>query len=146
MSIVKIQSRHVLHKRANKQTKKFKNLLLEGRKISQHLKTQFSPLEINTSFLGGGSVYYLCDKITCVKTYYILVNNIMEKSVSKETSQVMIKEYVGVHVKVKVKATQVCPTLCNSMDYTDHGVPQARILEWIVFTFSRGSSQPRNRA
>ena len=54
----------------------------------------------------------------------------MEKSVSKETSQVMIKEYVGVHVKVKVKATQLCPTLCNPMDYTDHGVPQARKLDW----------------
>ena len=45
----------------------------------------------------------------------------------------MIKEYVGVYVKVKVKAIQLCPTLCNPMDYADHGVPQARILEWIVF-------------
>ena len=45
----------------------------------------------------------------------------------------MIKEYVGVYVKVKVKAIQLCPTLCNPMDYADHRVPQARILEWIVF-------------
>ena len=29
----------------------------------------------------------LCNKITHVKTFYILVNNIMERSVSKETSE-----------------------------------------------------------
>ena len=33
--------------------------------------------------------------------------------------------------KVKVKVTQLCPTLCNSMDYTVHGILQARILEWV---------------
>ena len=31
------------------------------------------------------------------------------------------------------------------MDYTVHGILQARILEWVAFPFSRGSSQPRNR-
>ena len=30
------------------------------------------------------------------------------------------------------------------MDYTDHGIFQARILEWVAFPFSRGSSQPRD--
>ena len=30
------------------------------------------------------------------------------------------------------------------MDYTVHGILQARILEWVSFTFSRGSSQPRD--
>ena len=29
--------------------------------------------------------------------------------------------------------------------YTVHGILQARILEWIAFPFSKGSSQPRNR-
>ena len=41
--------------------------------------------------------------------------------------------------KVKVKATQSCPTLCDPMDYTVHGILQARILEWAAFPFSRGS-------
>ena len=31
------------------------------------------------------------------------------------------------------------------MDYTAHGIPQARILEWVAFPFSRGSSQPWGR-
>ena len=44
-----------------------------------------------------------------------------------------------------VKVTQSCPTLCNPMDYTVHGILQARILEWVVAPFSRGSSQPRDQ-
>ena len=31
------------------------------------------------------------------------------------------------------------------MDYTVHGILQARILGWVAFPFSRGSSQPRDR-
>ena len=31
------------------------------------------------------------------------------------------------------------------MDYTVHGILQARILEWLAFPFSRGSSQPRDQ-
>ena len=37
----------------------------------------------------------------------------------------------------------VCLTLCDDMDYTVHGILQARILEWVAFPFSRASSQPR---
>ena len=46
---------------------------------------------------------------------------------------------------MKVKIAQSCPTLCNPMDYTVHGVLQARILEWGVIPFSRGSSQPTDQ-
>ena len=46
--------------------------------------------------------------------------------------------------KVKVKVAQSCPTLCDPMDYTVHGIPPARIQEWVAFPFSRGSSQPRD--
>ena len=47
--------------------------------------------------------------------------------------------------KVKVKVSLSCPTLCDPMDYTIHGILQARELEWVVIPFSRGSSQPRDR-
>ena len=43
-----------------------------------------------------------------------------------------------------MKVTQSCPTLCNPIDYTVHEILQARILEWVAFPFSRGSSQPRD--
>ena len=36
--------------------------------------------------------------------------------------------YVGC---LKVKVTQLCPTLCDTMDYTVHGILQARILKWV---------------
>ena len=32
------------------------------------------------------------------------------------------------------------------MDYTVHGILQARIPEWVAFPFSRGSSQPKDQA
>ena len=48
-------------------------------------------------------------------------------------------------IEVKVKVTQLCPTLCDPMDYTVHGIFQARLLQWVVFPFSKGSSQPRDR-
>ena len=48
--------------------------------------------------------------------------------------------------KVKVKVIQSYPTLCDPMDYTVHGILQARILEWVTFPFSRGSSQPRDQS
>ena len=45
----------------------------------------------------------------------------------------------------KVKVSQSSPTLCDSMDYTVHVTLQAKILKWIAFLFSRGSSQPTDR-
>ena len=46
--------------------------------------------------------------------------------------------------------TQSCLTLCDPMDCRSpgssvHGILQARILEWVAISFSRGSSQPRDR-
>ena len=49
------------------------------------------------------------------------------------------------YVKVKGKVTWSCLTLCDPMDYTVHGILQARILEWVAFPFSRGSSHPRDQ-
>ena len=46
--------------------------------------------------------------------------------------------------EVKVKVAQYCQTLWDPMDSTVHAILQARILEWVAFPFSRGSSQPRD--
>ena len=53
------------------------------------------------------------------------------------------------------EVAQSCPTLCNPIDsvvsnsvtpwgYTVYGILQDRIVEWVAFPFSRGSSQPRD--
>ena len=44
-----------------------------------------------------------------------------------------------------MKVAQACLTLCNAMDCSlpgssVHGISQAKILEWIAISFSRGSS------
>ena len=48
------------------------------------------------------------------------------------------------------KVAQSCLTLCDPMDCSPpgasiHGIFQARVLEWVAISFSRGSSPPRNR-
>ena len=40
------------------------------------------------------------------------------------------------------EVAQSCPTLCDPIDYTVHGILQARILEWVAFPFSRGFPNP----
>ena len=52
--------------------------------------------------------------------------------------------------KLKVLVAQLCLTLCDSIDYSPpgfsaHGILQARILEWVAISFSRGSSQSRDQ-
>ena len=37
-----------------------------------------------------------------------------------------------------MRVAQSCPTLCDHMDYTVHGILQARMLEWVAFPFSEG--------
>ena len=52
---------------------------------------------------------------------------------------------------MRAKSLQSCPTLCGPTDYSlpgssVHGILQSRILEWVVISFSRGSSQHRDQA
>ena len=52
---------------------------------------------------------------------------------------------------INVRACVIsCPTLCDPMDYSlpgssIHGIFQARILEWVATSSSRGSSRPRDQ-
>ena len=45
---------------------------------------------------------------------------------------------------IVVKVAQLYLTLCNPVVYTVHGILLAKILEWVAFPFSRGSSQLRD--
>ena len=51
---------------------------------------------------------------------------------------------------VYVESLHSCPTLCDPMDCIPpcssvHKTSQARVLEWVTISSSRGSSQPRDR-
>ena len=53
-------------------------------------------------------------------------------------------------VRSEVKSLSHVMTLCDPMDYSlpgssVHGIFQARVLEWVATSFSRGSSRPRDR-
>ena len=53
------------------------------------------------------------------------------------------------YIHVCVLVTRLCPTLCNPMDCSPpgssaNGISQARILEWVAVSFSRGYSRPRD--
>ena len=48
------------------------------------------------------------------------------------------------------EVAQSCPTLCDPVDCSPpgssvHGILQAKILEWVAISFSRGSSHPRDQ-
>ena len=48
------------------------------------------------------------------------------------------------------EVAQSCLTVCDPVDcslpgFSVHGILQARILEWVNFSFSRGSSQPTDQ-
>ena len=58
---------------------------------------------------------------------------------------------IGIKVEIKFfgleesEVTQSCPLLCDPMDCSlpgssIHGIFQARVLEWVAISFSRGSS------
>ena len=54
------------------------------------------------------------------------------------------------HGTAAAKSLQLCPTICDPMDYSPpgssvHGILQARILEWVAISYSRGSSGPRDQ-
>ena len=56
----------------------------------------------------------------------------------------------NIEMKLKLLDTQSCLTLCNPRDCnlpgsSVHGILQARVLEWVAYPFSRGSSWPRDQ-
>ena len=60
------------------------------------------------------------------------------------------KEVIKILKVKKCEVAQSCLTLCDPMDCSlpgssVHGIFQARVLEWVAISFSRGSSRPRDR-
>ena len=78
-------------------------------------------------------------------TYFILRNVPLS-----QTWRTNLWTQWGEGVKVKVLVVPWCSTFCNPMNCSPsgssaHGILQARILEWVAISFSRGSSRPRDQ-
>ena len=59
--------------------------------------------------------------------------SLFDVKIWKQTNKKIKKKKKSLWVKV----TQLCLTLWDPMDYTVHGIIQARIVEWVAFPFSR---------
>ena len=73
--------------------------------------------------------------------------------ISIHLGYIYIYMYICVYAAVAAAATkslQSCPTLCDHIDSSPPGSPvpgilQARTLEWVAISFSRGPYQPKNQ-
>ena len=64
--------------------------------------------------------------------------------------QMRYANYLPNREAVYLKVTQSCLTLCDPMDCSlpsssVHGILQARVLEWVAISFSRGYSRPKDQ-
>ena len=81
------------------------------------------------------------DEVSCTGCYWWLGD-------ARSCIQVVLSVWVltiWYSLVSSVKVTQSCLTHCDPMDYTVHGILQARILEGVAIPFSKGSSQPRDQ-
>ena len=74
--------------------------------------------------------------------YYCGQESLRRNGVAIMVNKKVQNAVLGCNLKNEV--SQLRPTLCNPMDYTVHGILQARILEWVALPFSREFSQPRD--
>ena len=106
------------------------------RELDPHATTKSS----HTATKSEDATY--CNSDPTQPNKYFLNNNKVHNSVVFSRSTKLWKH--------SSEVDQSCPTLCNPMDWSlpgssIHGIFQARVLEWVAISFSRGSSQPRDR-
>ena len=82
----------------------------------------------------------ICVNFCCIAKWlsyayiYILFHTVFHYGLSQDTKYSSLCNTVGpcclsiLYMSEWVQVTQSCPTLCNPMDYTVHGILQARIL------------------
>ena len=122
----------------------------KGKRKRKSLPVIFFLIPSTSPFRGGGHGSLL---------QYSCLENLMDRGawwdrvhgVAKSWSQL---KQLSMHASILplfcCSGTKSCPTLSDPMDCSPpsssvHGVPQARILEWVANPFSRQSSQTRNR-
>ena len=95
----------------------------------------------DVDFPGGYTLIQYIDNLTlCSKT---------ELDSQKDTIHQLPKLASKGHTRMHAHSLHSCPTLCDPMDCSllgsaVHGILQGRILELVVISSFRGSSQPRD--
>ena len=96
--------------------------------------------------LKKSSYFYFRKKRLCLILY--MNSQLSKYDTNKITELLLTKNRKKETCLYKIslsEVTQSCPTLCDPMDCCPpgsslHGILQARILEWVAISFSRGSS------
>ena len=78
----------------------------------------------------------------------VIINSPVSKKLNRGGS--LHHTCTSVITESESEVVQSCPTLCDPVDCSLpgsslHGFLQAKILEWVAISFSRGSSWPRDR-
>ena len=73
-------------------------------------------------------------------------------AIKKNTFESILMRWMklGPLIQSESEVAQSCLTLCDPVECSPsgssvHGILQARILEWVAISYSRGSSHPRDR-
>ena len=90
----------------------------------------------------------LCDHMDCSLPGSSLHGILQARILEWVAISAILKEFSS-NLKLRAKAVQLCPTLCDPIGYSPpgsyvKGILQARILEWVVMPSSRGSFQLRD--
>ena len=83
-------------------------------------------------------------------TELIYSNSFLNEVFIRVYIYIYIYKYIYIYIYLCVLVAQSSLTLCDPMDCSPpsssvHEIFQARILDWVAISFSRGSSQPRDQ-
>ena len=115
---------------------------------SDKIKNNLRPFASNRDTEQEGQVYLPATIFSDHSGMKLEINN--KRKTEKKKSTVIWKlsnthSIIRVESESESEVAQLCPTLCGPMDCSPsgssvHGILQARILEWVAISFSRGSS------
>ena len=130
-------------------------LLLKNAKLSIMFALEFSfpfSLKRTEMLTHDAAKHFLCRSTFLIYFSKFTALSVAKSSLSPSLHQWMIALWITHFflTPVPVKLLQSCPALSDPMDHSApgsslHGIHQARVLEWIAISFSRGSPRPRDR-
>ena len=105
------------------------------------------------SFLWAISANYHSNPLMALQTFSLSLPHLKRISyLLKNLWQLLVEDHIesAWFEKSESEVAQLCPTLCDPVDCSPpcasvQGIFQARVLEWVAMSFSRGSSRPRDR-
>ena len=121
--------------------------------LSQFFPPSPSPAAFKCPFSTSVSLFLLWKQVHLYHFSWCSISKNKEynQKMGRRPKQTSLKiRHTDGQVKVKMLVTQLCPTLCHLMDCNPpdssvHGILQARILVGVAVSFSRESSQSRDR-